>query len=276
MTERFRIALQGFSAFEQQGLASYFRLAAGPEVAFDAVDQLADSDFCVVDADRRPAVDAVRDAGRTEWAVFVGRELPKGAVVHLARPIDPQQVTRALETLVRARRSAARPVGTAVRPAGSAARPLGAAAPAAEPAASPTPHAKLARPLAANFDLDVLVVDHDAAMRVELQTRLGALGCRVVTAASADEAQVQLAQQRFRVVFSDMQMDGTDGLALCQDIKQRRRGAPNVVLTSAATSTSDRVRATLAGGDGFLAKPFDTDELVTVLRNCSNRRRRAR
>ena len=90
---------------------------------------LADSDFCVVDADRASAVEAVRSAGRMDWGVFVGGQLPKGAIMHLARPIDPTQVARALETLVVARQSEADPyASTTVEPKRS--RP--AAAPAVE------------------------------------------------------------------------------------------------------------------------------------------------
>lgn len=263
MSERFRVALQGFSAFERQGLSSYFRLAASDALQFEPVETLADSDFCVVDADRKAAVEAVHKAGRTAWAVFVGGQLPKGALIHLSRPIDPQQVSRALATLVMARRSVADPF-----------------APSAPVEAAPAPAAASVRTAAAlaraNLDLEVLVVDENAAARSRLEAQLSELGCRVTQAGDADEALAQLAQQRFRVVLSVIGLAGMDGLALCQEIKRRRRGAPSVVLISQQAGASERVRATVAGSDGFLAKPVDADELLRVLRACSNRRRRAR
>lgn len=166
VTARYRVALVGFSAFEQQALESYFRLAAGPTPAF-------------------------------------------------------------------------------------------------EPAAS----------LA---DIDVLVVDDIDIARRLLQVQLQQLGCRVTTAESGADALERLQAAHFRIVFSDVEMKDMDGLALCQQIKQRRKGAPTVVLVSARSTPSDRVRATIAGADGFLGKPIDAAELVTVLRACSNRRRRAR
>lgn len=253
---RYRVALQGFSAFERQALESYFRLAATPKLAFDSVGVLADSDFCVVDADRVSAVEAVRSAGRMDWGVFVGAQLPKGAIMHLARPIDPTQVARALETLVSARQSVADPY-------------------ASVPA--PVPDGKRARAApVANFDIDVLVVDDTDIARRFLQVQLGKLGCRVTEAASGEQALAELARHRFRVVFTDVDMKGLDGLSLCQQIKLRRKGAPTVVLMSAKASASDRVRATLAGGDAFLPKPIDAEELLSVLRTVSNRRRRAR
>lgn len=256
MNARWRVALVGFSPFEQQALESYFRLAAGPAPAFEPAPSPGDCDFCVVDGDRPAAVEEVRAANRTSGSVFIGQQVPVGAVMHLHRPIDPRQVARALETLVLARQAVADPY--APRPA------------AARPAKRPRPVAE------ARFDIDVLVVDDIDIARRFLQVQLEQLGCRVAVAASAEEALAQLAQARFRVVFSDVQMQDMDGLALCQQIKQRRKGAPTVVLISSQVTPSDRVRATIAGADAFLGKPIDAAELVAVLRTCSNRRRRAR
>ncbi|WP_428420882.1 response regulator [Methylibium sp.] len=256
MTPRYRVALVGFSPFEQQALESYFRLAGGQSPAFEPAPSLGDSDFCVVDGDRPAAVEEVRAAGRMDGAVFIGQQVPAGAVMHLHRPIDARQVARALETLMLARQAVADPY--APRPA--AVRP-----------------AKKLRPVAeAHFDIDVLVVDDTDIARRFLQVQLEKFGCRVTVAASAEEALAKIAQARFRVVFGDVQMQDMDGLALCQQIKQRRKGAPTVVLISSQVTPSDRVRATIAGADGFLAKPIDANELVAVLRSCSNRRRRAR
>lgn len=254
---RHRVALHGFSAFEQQALETCFRLAAGPAAAFEPAASLDDSDFCVVDADRPAAVAAIGAAGRVDRTVFVGQQAPAGATMHLRRPIDPRQVMRALETLVLARQAVADPY------APKAPR-------AARPAKRPKPAAE------AHFDLEVLVVDDIDIARRFLQVQLEQLGCRVTAADSADAALQALARRPFRVVFSDVEMQGTDGLGLCRQVKQQPRGAPAVVLVSAHASPSDRVRATIAGADGFLGKPIDPAELVAVLRDCSNRRRRAR
>jgi len=256
VTSRYRVALVGFSAFEQQALESYFRLAAGQTPAFEPAASLADSDFCVVDADRPAAVEEVRAAARMAAAVFIGQQVPDGAVMHLHRPIDARQVARALETLILARQAVADPYA----PKTAAARP------ARRPRAADETH----------FDIDVLVVDDIDIARRLLQVQLQKLGCRVTTAVSGADALERLQTSHFRIVFSDVEMKDMDGLALCQQIKQRRKGAPTVVLVSAQSTPSDRVRATIAGADGFLGKPIDAAELVTVLRTCSNRRRRAR
>ena len=79
-----------------------------------------------------------------------------------------------------------------------------------------------------------------------------------------------------RIVFCDTQTREVDGMALCQQIKSVKKGAPSVVLMSPKVSATDKVRAQLAGADALLAKPIPADDLLEVLRTASNRRRRAR
>ena len=62
-----------------------------------------------------------------------------------------------------------------------------------------------------------------------------------------------------------------DGLTLCQRIKRQpprtsSSGAPVVVMVSAHTSTTDRVRGSFAGCDVYMAKPLDEETLRRSLR----------
>jgi CheY-like chemotaxis protein len=250
-----RVALLGFTAFERRALESYFRLAAEPAAAFEAVDTLAASALCVVASDTPAAVDAVRRDGRIASAVFVGARAPDEAVMHLQRPIDPQQVARALQMLAPGGLAALAPV------------------PAARRRSAPPTEAGDPRP---RFEIDVLLVDDAGSDRQRLQRALEALGCRVSAVETAAQASTALSQRRYRMLFAGLGAAQVDGLALCQQIKQRKRGMPAVVLIGARDAPSDRVRSALAGGDAYLATPLDANELLTVLREGSNRRRRPR
>lgn len=267
MSAAFRLALEGFGSFEAQALQSYFRLAGAQQPSFVAGAELAACDFCVVDADRPAAVEAVRAAGRQAVSVYVGARAPEGGAKHLPRPIDPRRVARALEALVRA-----------PKPAPTAA-PTPAPAPAARPAAAAEAQPRSdveARAAPATAVLDVLVVDDVDITRRLLAVQLQRLGCRVTEAADAAQALGMIRQQRFRVVFADAELAGIGGTGLCQYIKQAGAGAPAVVLVGAPASASERVRHTLAGCDGYLGKPIATEALSTLLRAHGNRRRRAR
>jgi CheY-like chemotaxis protein len=269
MPRHYRVALQGFSAFERSALGSYFRLAINRAPAYEEVDSVADAHFLVIDADDGDAVRAVQALDRVDDAVFVGAQAPDGASAWMMRPIDPLHVLRELDAMVAAR---AEPAAAGARPLP---RPLpGAAGPwparrsgdlaGAEPApaaAAPAPprHA-------------LLVDDSEIALRF-LETRLQCRGLATARATTSAKAIELLSQQDWEFVFLDVEL-GTgsdlDGLALCQHIKRHQRpGAaerpPVIAMVSAHHSQLDRVRATLAGADAYLDKPLDETALEQLL-----------
>ncbi|HNJ83328.1 MAG TPA: hypothetical protein PKZ28_06825, partial [Piscinibacter sp.] len=70
--DTFTVAIEGFSAFERQALASFFRLAARRSPAFRQVDEPGMADFLIADADHAASVAAVRRGQRVEDTVFIG------------------------------------------------------------------------------------------------------------------------------------------------------------------------------------------------------------
>jgi two-component system, cell cycle response regulator DivK len=104
----------------------------------------------------------------------------------------------------------------------------------------------------------VLVVD-DNAVNLELASvLLKNAGLEVATADSAEAALQQIAQARPRLVLLDIQMPGTDGLALLR----RLRADPAldglvVVAFTAYAMKGDRERLLAAGCDGYISKPIE-------------------
>lgn len=104
----------------------------------------------------------------------------------------------------------------------------------------------------------VLVVD-DNAVNLELASvLLHNVGLEVSTAESADEALQRIAQARPQLVLLDIQMPGTDGLALLR----RLRADPlthdlKVVAFTAYAMKGDRERLLAAGCDGYISKPIE-------------------
>ena len=103
MSSPYRVALLGFSAFERNALASYFRLATNREPRYEAVRVVSEADLMVADADHTPSVDLVAAIERLDDTVFVGARLPSQARVCLNRPLEPAAVMRELDTLLEAR-----------------------------------------------------------------------------------------------------------------------------------------------------------------------------
>ena len=103
----------------------------------------------------------------------------------------------------------------------------------------------------------VLIVD-DQAMNIELaRFVLEAGGFEVDSAADALEAISCIAAHRPDVVLMDIQMPGTDGLALTRQLKQDpiTQGIVVVAFTAYAMK-GDEARVRAAGCDGYLAKPI--------------------
>jgi two-component system OmpR family response regulator len=63
------------------------------------------------------------------------------------------------------------------------------------------------------------------------------------------------------------------GYAVCEALRQQGNEVP-ILMLSARTLTEDRIRGFDVGTDVYLHKPFDLDELLSVVRNLLARQRR--
>ena len=264
-SQRYGVALEGFSAFERSALASFFRLAAQRSPAYDQVADAAEGDFIIADADHPGALDRVQSAGRTADTVFVGSHAPPGAMAWLPRPIDPLHIVRELDSLVEQRLSGGTTFGDSMfLPAVDLL--LGQMdLPALEAQAG-------AAPIAATGGL-ALVVEDSAIARKFLQQRLQRLGYRVNLARHGEQALEMLAAQRFDVVCIDIALGplgSIDGLQVCQAVHQAaaesNTAAPGVIIVTGSKVAADRVRGSLAGCDAYLVKPVTTADLIQALR----------
>ena len=264
-----RVALLGFGNFELSALVSYLRLSGLRSPAYQQAVSIDEAEFIVADADHAGTLDVVLGADRVADTVFIGSLAPDGALAWMMRPIDPLQVFRELDATVSYRRASA----AAAAAAHLVAAGLPTLAPAASRAATvedddgPARRAGDATPPVAAL----LVDGNDSALRA-LERQLQNLGLRTETANSSQRACDLLAENRFDIVFLDVDLgplSALDGLALCQHIKRDfapRDATPRVVVVSAQVAPTDRVRGSFAGCDAYLAKPLDDETLRRGLR----------
>ncbi|SUD48039.1 Mycobacterial persistence regulator A [Nocardia otitidiscaviarum] len=111
----------------------------------------------------------------------------------------------------------------------------------------------------------VLIVEDDPNVRSTLDQLLRFEGYRVLQAADGSAALTVLATQRPDLAVVDVVMPELDGLSLCRVLRRRGDRLPILVLT-ARHQVGDRVAGLDAGADDYLAKPFDTEELLARLR----------
>lgn len=107
----------------------------------------------------------------------------------------------------------------------------------------------------------VLVVDDDPALLKLVSTRLAAAGYAVTAVESAEAALSHLALARPDVVVTDLRLQGLDGMALFQSIRDSDPSLPVIVLTAHGT-IPDAVEATASGVFAYLTKPYDPEILL--------------
>ena len=117
--------------------------------------------------------------------------------------------------------------------------------------------------LVQRFGRPVLVVDDDAATRAAERAVLTEDGFRVIEARDGEEAMRVIQIDPPAVVVLDIQMPGVDGPAFARELRMALRRVPLVILTGA---TDPKHEADRCNAEAFLAKPFDAQELVSVVR----------
>jgi hypothetical protein len=114
----------------------------------------------------------------------------------------------------------------------------------------------------------VLVVDDDARNIFALSSALERRGMHVLTAGNGHEAIAMLdATPDVAIVLMDIMMPGMDGYQTMQAIRRKPelRRLPIVALTAKAMK-GDREKCLDAGASDYLAKPVNTEQLLSVLR----------
>ncbi len=127
-------------------------------------------------------------------------------------------------------------------------------------------------------DLRILVVEDETDALDLITMELTEHGASVKGVDTAEEALTLLKQMPFDLLISDIGMPGTDGYKLIRQVRMQEneegRKIPAVALTGYAR-VQDRMRAIMAGYNTHVAKPVETQELVTVVKCLTGRLERS-
>jgi DNA-binding response OmpR family regulator len=106
----------------------------------------------------------------------------------------------------------------------------------------------------------ILVVEDDARTSASLELYLKHAGYEVEAVASGAEALARAASMPPSLVVLDLMLPGVDGLEVCRTLRRTSR-VPIIMLTARSTE-SDKLRGLDSGADDYVTKPFSPRELV--------------
>ena len=114
----------------------------------------------------------------------------------------------------------------------------------------------------------ILVVDDNLTNLEVLRVRLNAQGYEVITAVDGEDALRRARELEPDLVLLDIMMPRLDGISVLKELKRDTALAfIPVILVTAKADTRDIVNGLEAGGDDYLAKPFEQAALVARVRS---------
>jgi len=112
----------------------------------------------------------------------------------------------------------------------------------------------------------VLVCDDDS-LNLDVIREILAQESEVATESSGEACLERLSEFQPDVVLLDIMMPGMDGYETARRIADRCTGqVPQIVFVSAHATAERRLQGYEAGGDDYISKPFDHDELLAKVR----------
>jgi DNA-binding NtrC family response regulator len=113
--------------------------------------------------------------------------------------------------------------------------------------------------------IPLLLVEDDPSVRTMLATFLELEGYAVEAVASTADALERLAGKSYPLIVSDIYIDSRTGIDILHAARRTSPGA-KVILMSARGSMETVMAATQGGAYDYIAKPFEFDELLKILK----------
>lgn len=121
--------------------------------------------------------------------------------------------------------------------------------------------------MSVNEQKSILVIDDDVTIRKLISHHLKLNLYKVYLASNSDEGFNLLFNNNIDLVLCDIMMDKMDGFTFCRLVRENEkyRSIPFVFVT-AKNTLEDKSRAHDVGGDDFVTKPFNVDELILKIK----------
>lgn len=107
----------------------------------------------------------------------------------------------------------------------------------------------------------ILVVEDEDHIRENLKLNLELENYEVVAVPDGSKAIKAFKEQRFNLVILDVMLPEMDGFDVCEQIRLEDMDTPVLFLTAKDTN-QDKIKGLKTGGDDYMTKPFNLEELL--------------
>ena len=108
--------------------------------------------------------------------------------------------------------------------------------------------------------IKILLVEDDTNLGFIISDQLKSDGYSVTLCTDGSEGFMRFNEEKFHLCIFDVMMPKKDGFSLAKDVRKINTEIPILFLT-AKSMTEDKVEGFKAGGDDYLTKPFNVEEL---------------
>ncbi len=116
-----------------------------------------------------------------------------------------------------------------------------------------------------NYIPYILLVDDNAINRKVGEAMLKKLNCRTKTSENGLDAIDKITNERFDLVFMDIQMPVMDGITATKELKKSLKSLPPLIAITAFSMQDDKEKFLDAGLDDYLSKPIKIEKLSEML-----------
>ncbi len=121
----------------------------------------------------------------------------------------------------------------------------------------------------------ILLIDDDQAIRDVVQRCLTRAGFSITVADSPAKAIRILEEEYYHLILTDLEMNGMDGIELCQFIRKNNHESL-IYFFSGAIASYDMAQLESIGFDGCISKPIDIKTLTQKISEAFSRIERGR
>ncbi|HLP50835.1 MAG TPA: response regulator transcription factor [Chitinophagales bacterium] len=107
----------------------------------------------------------------------------------------------------------------------------------------------------------ILLVEDEENLREAIKLNLELEGYEIEVADTGKKALKKIVGQRYNLIILDVMLPEIDGFEVCENIRLSDTDTPILFLT-AKDSNADKLQGFKIGGDDYLTKPFNLEELL--------------